>query len=242
MRPAVDLTIIVPVYNEEENVLPLWREVVEAITPMKLSWELVFIDDGSTDCTWQRIKEAHQQDDRVCGIRHAKNAGQSAAIWTGLQLTSAPLVATLDGDRQNDPADIPWMLAMLREEGLDFVSGMRLKRKDNWLRLVSSAVARWVRNAVLRCDFRDTGCALRVFKRSVLEGIPAFNGLHRFLPVLVAGAGWKTREVEVRHRPRVAGTSKYGVLNRIFRGVYDLIGVGWYQRRRVPRVPFETTD
>lgn len=238
----VDLSIIVPVYNEQENVLPLWREVASAMSTAQLSWELVFVDDGSTDDTWNQIMEARRNDKRVRGFRHSTNAGQSAAVWTGIQATASCLVATLDGDRQNDPSDIPWMLALLQKENLDFVSGMRLKRQDNWLRRASSAVARWVRNAALNTSFRDTGCALRVFKRTVLEGIPAFNGLHRFLPVLVAGAGWKTREVEVRHRQRVAGASKYGVWNRLFRGIYDLIGVGWFQRRRISRVQVEALE
>ncbi|MDH7501276.1 MAG: glycosyltransferase family 2 protein [Verrucomicrobiota bacterium] len=238
----VDLSIIVPVYNEQENVLPLWQEVAAAMASAELAWELVFVDDGSTDETWNRIREARGQDPRVRGLRHKKNAGQSAAVWTGLVSSSSAFVATLDGDRQNDPADIPWMLSLLQKDNLDFISGMRLKRQDNWLRRVSSAVARWVRNVVLNTNFRDTGCALRVFKRTVLDGIPAFNGLHRFLPVLVAGAGWKTREVEVRHRQRVAGVSKYGVWNRLFRGIYDLVGVGWFQRRRIPRVQVETIE
>lgn len=235
-----DLAIIVPVYNEQENVVPLWHEVASAMDSAQIAWELVFVDDGSTDATWDRIREAHRQDPRVRGFRHPRNAGQSAAIWTGFTATSAPLIATLDGDRQNDPADIPWMLKLLGEA--DFVSGMRLKREDSWTRKFSSAVARWARRAALGSQFRDTGCALRVFKRLVLTGIPPFSGFHRFLPVLVAGGGWKTREVAVRHRPRAAGVSKYGVWNRVWRGLYDLLGVGWFQRRRIRSVPFETLE
>jgi len=236
----VELAIIVPVYNEQDNILPLAREVASAMAPVRAGWELVFVDDGSTDDTWNRIKEARRQDSRIGGLRHARNAGQSAALWTGLTATSTPLVATLDGDRQNDPADLPSMLAGLDE--VDFVSGMRLQRRDNWLRRLSSAVARWARWAALGHQFRDTGCALRVFRRTVFAGIPGFNGVHRFLPVLVAGGGWKTREVSVRHRPRAAGVSKYGVWNRLGRGLYDLVGVGWFQRRRIRSVPFEALE
>ena len=237
---ALELAIIVPVYNEQDNVEPLWHELAAAMASVSIGWELVFVDDGSTDGTWERIADIRRKDPRVRGLRHARNTGQSAALWTGLGATSTPLVATLDGDRQNDPADLPRMLALLKEA--DFVSGMRLQRQDNWLRRVSSTIARWARWAALGRQFRDTGCALRVFRRGVLAGIPGFHGVHRFLPVLVASGGWKTREVPVHHRPRAAGVSKYGVWNRLARGLYDLVGVGWFQRRRIRSVPFEALE
>jgi dolichol-phosphate mannosyltransferase len=230
-----ELSIIVPVYNEQENILPLLREISAALSRAPQTWELVFVDDGSTDATWERIGDAQRQEPRVCGLRHARNAGQSAAVWTGLRETTAPLVATLDGDLQNDPAEIPRMLHLLEE--VDFICGMRLNRQDSWLRKVSSSVARWFRTKSLGHDFRDTGCALRVFKRRVLEGIPGFNGIHRFLPILVAAAGFKTKEVPVNHRARVAGASKYGVWNRLGRGIYDLVGVAWYLKRRLKPAP-----
>jgi dolichol-phosphate mannosyltransferase len=197
---------------------------------------LVFVDDASTDQTWQRIQEAQQSDSRVRGLRHARNSGQSAALWTGFQATSAPLLATLDGDLQNDPADLCRMLDELAR--VDFVSGMRLSRQDTLLRRISSRLARWARRVVFKVDFRDTGCAIRAFKRSALEGVFPFNGLHRFLPVLVHGNGAETLEVPVNHRPRVAGVSKYGVWNRLWRGLYDLVGVAWYQKRRLKPVPY----
>jgi dolichol-phosphate mannosyltransferase len=176
----------------------------------------------------------------VRGVRHARNAGQSAAVWTGIQATTSPILATLDGDMQNDPADFPRLLQEL--ETCDFVCGARLRRQDAWLRRISSLVARRSRRLVLKADFRDTGCAMRVFKRSALEGVFPFNGLHRFLPILVHGSGAKTREVPVNHRPRAAGVSKYGLWNRLWRGVYDLIGVGWYQKRRLRPVPFSELE
>lgn len=236
----MDISIIVPVFNEAENVLPLAREVAMAFKEEPRQWELVFVDDASTDETWQRIQQARKLDDRVRGLRHLRNAGQSAALWTGIQATSSPFVATLDGDLQNDPADLPRLLGEL--ERVDFVSGMRLCRQDTWLRRVSSRVARWARKRALKADFRDTGCAIRAFKRSALDGIFPFDGLHRFLPVLVHGGGAKTLEMPVNHRPRVAGVSKYGVWNRLWRGVYDLFALGWYQKRRLRSAPFSESE
>jgi len=232
----VDISIVIPVYNEADNILPLAQEVAAALRQQPRSYEVVFVDDASTDDTWERIRQAQRHDPRVRGLRHQRNSGQSAAVWTGLQATQSPILATLDGDRQNDPADLPGMLAKLDE--VDFVSGMRLKREDSWLRRVSSKIARWARRKALGVDFRDTGCAIRVWKRPCLEGVFPFNGLHRFLPILVHGNGSRTLEVPVHHRPRVAGVSKYGVWNRLGRGIYDLFAIAWYQKRRFRPVAY----
>ena len=233
---AADLSIIVPVFNEADNILPLAQEVAAAFAPVGQDYELVFVDDCSTDATWQKIQSAHQADARVRGVRHEKNSGQSAALWTGIQATRRPIIATLDGDLQNDPAELPKMLAELAQ--CDFVCGMRLERQDNFVRRASSRVARWARKTVLGADFYDTGCALRVFKRATVAGLFGFNGLHRFLPVLVQGGGFTTKEIPVRHRPRVAGVSKYGVWNRVWRGIVDLFAIAWYQKRRTRPVAF----
>lgn len=222
-----------PVYDEADNILPLAREVADAMKNVAIDYELVLVDDASKDSTWRRIQEARKSNSRVRGIRHLKNAGQSAALWTGILNTAAPLIATLDGDLQNDPADLPRLIAEI--QNVDFVCGVRAKRKDSWVRRVSSKVARKARKAALGVDFADTGCALRVFKRATLDGLFGFNGLHRFLPVLVHGGGFSTKEIPINHRPRVAGVSKYGVLNRLGRGIYDLMAVAWFQRRRVHR-------
>ena len=233
---AHELSIIVPVYNEEENILPLTREVQSVFANAGYDYELLFVDDGSSDGTWERIKLARSIEPRVRGLKHEKNGGQSAALWTGLQSSSSPLIATLDGDLQNDPADLPRLLAEL--EQCDFVCGVRTKRQDSWLRRFSSKVARKARKAALKVDFCDTGCAVRVFRRSALKGIFPFNGLHRFMPVLVHGAGGKTKELPINHRPRVAGISKYGLHNRLWRGIADLLAIAWYQKRRIGDVPF----
>ncbi|MHB8521514.1 MAG: glycosyltransferase family 2 protein [Limisphaerales bacterium] len=231
-----DISIIVPVYNEAANVLPLAREVADALRQEKRSFELVFVDDASHDGTWEKIQEAHRLDRRVRGLRHARNSGQSAALWTGLQATESQIIATLDGDLQNDPADLPRLLAELGH--VDFVCGIRLKRRDSFVRRISSGVARWARKLALNVDFRDSACSLRAFKRSALSGILPFHGFHRFLPILVQGGGTATKEIAISHRPRVAGVSKYGIWNRLGRGIVDLLAMAWYQRRRLRPVAF----
>ena len=237
---AVDIAIIVPVFNEADNVLVLAREVAAAMSGQPLGYELVFVDDASTDSTWAKIAEARKADPRVRGLRHPRNSGQSAALWTGIQATSTTIIATLDGDLQNNPADLPRLLSELARA--DFVSGKRVQRKDNFVRRSSSSIARWARRAVLKVDFCDTGCALRTFKRSALRGVFPFNGFHRFLPILVHGCGITALEIPVNHRPRVAGVSKYGVWNRLGRGVYDLLAIAWYQKRRLHPVEFKEME
>lgn len=224
-------------FNEAENVDPLVREIAHIFREEPRHWELVLVDDASSDRTWAQILSAQAADSRVRGIRHTRNRGQSAAVWTGIEGAEGALLCTLDGDLQNDPSELPRMLGMLGE--VDFVCGHRVERQDSFVRKISSRVARAVRTAALGYNFADTGCALRAFKRSSLTGVFPFNGLHRFLPILVAGNGSKTREIPVKHRPRIAGVSKYGVWNRLGRGIFDLIGMAWYKRRRLNPVPLE---
>lgn len=229
MNPA--LSIVIPLYNEEDNVLALAREVSAAVKDCGCSHELLLVDDGSRDNTWGRIADAAAENPSVRGLRHKTNAGQSAAVWTGLQAARGEILATLDGDLQNDPAEIPRMMRALGE--VEFVCGMRVKRQDNWIRRISSLVARTARKLALGVGFEDTGCALRVFRREVLAAFFPFDGLHRFLPILAATAGFRTREVPVNHRPRLHGVSKYGVWKRLWRGIFDLCAMAWYQRRRL---------
>ncbi|MBI3867463.1 MAG: glycosyltransferase family 2 protein [Verrucomicrobia bacterium] len=228
--PAAQLCVVVPVFDEEDNILPLAAEISQALERQTLAFQIVFVDDASRDRTWSRIEAARALDPRVHGLRHGRNAGQSAALWTGFSHTDSRWIATLDGDRQNDPADLVAMIEKLRD--YDFICGKRVSRQDNRVRRLSSRVARWARRSALGVDFADTGCAVRVFDRKALDGVFGFNGLHRFLPVLVHGGGFRTLETPVNHRPRVAGVSKYGVWNRVWRGIADLLAVAWYQRRR----------
>lgn len=234
---AIELSIIVAVFNESANILPLAREVGAALKHYPQAYELVFVDDASTDDTWAKIQEAHRLDGRVRGLRHLRNQGQSAALWTGFQATTSPLLATLDGDLQNDPADLPKLLAALDQA--DLVAGIRAARQDTWVRKVSSKLAHAARKWFLKADIKDMACATRVFKRTALQGLFSFNGLHRFMPLLMQSNGARMVQVPVNHRQRVAGVSKYGINNRLWRGIYDLIGIGWYQKRRLLPVPFE---
>ena len=234
----LQIVIVVPVYNEAGNIEPLIREVNKAFAGECRAWQLVLVDDASTDGTWEVIDRHLGLDLHLAAFRHSRNRGQSAAVWTGITRTAAPLICTLDGDLQNDPADLPHFLKLLEE--VDFVCGRRTQRQDSKLRRLSSWIARKVRTWSLGWDFADTGCALRAFKRTSLAGVFLFNGVHRFLPILVAGNGSKVREIPVSHRPRTSGVSKYGVWNRLGRGLFDLIGMAWYQKRRMDRIDIET--
>jgi dolichol-phosphate mannosyltransferase len=230
-----EISIVVPLYEESENVAPLAERILGSLRQEARALELILVDDGSKDDTWERILAARERDPRIRAVRHLENAGQSASLWTGFKASRGSIIATLDGDLQNDPADLPRMLELL--ESCDMVCGVRAKRMDNALRRISTRIARRARRLALGVDFQDTGCNLRVFKRAVLEMMPPFNGIHRFMPVLAHGAGAAVREIPVMHHPRVAGRSKYGVWNRVWRGIYDLIGVRWFQKRRLKKVP-----
>lgn len=227
------LSILVPVYNEAENVKPMVREAAAAFAE-SIAYELVFIDDGSRDRTWEEILAAVRDHPEVRGLRHVKNRGQSAAVWTGILRTTTPLIATLDGDLQNDPADIPRFIPALAEA--DLICGVRQKRQDTWVRRVSSNIARWVRKSFLGVDFQDTGCALRLFKRELAGHLIPFNGMHRFLPLLAYWGGAVVKEMPVHHRSRQFGVSKYGIWNRLGRGIADVLALRWYRRRCLFRI------
>jgi dolichol-phosphate mannosyltransferase len=229
-----EISIVVPLFNEEANVAPLVDEILSALRDEARPMESILVDDASTDDTWLRVQEACRSNPRVRGLQHARNSGQSASLWTGIQASRGSIIATLDGDRQNDPADLPQMLAAL--DRCDLVCGMRLERCDNALRRLSSRIARVARKAILGVDFRDSGCNLRVFKRPVLETLIYFNGFHRFVPILAHGGGAQVREIPVHHRPRIAGRSKYGIWNRLGRGCADLLAVAWFQKRRLSKI------
>ncbi len=233
-QSGVTLSLVVPLFNESANVLPLARRVFEVFANQPSSLELIFVDDGSSDDTWQQTLAARQMDGRVRALRHLKRSGQSAALWTGCLAARGAVLGTLDGDLQNDPADLPSMLSLL--EHCDLVCGVRTRRQDSPIRRLSARVARVARRTVLGIDFQDTGCNLRVFKRSLLQKLFPFDGLHRFMPVLAHYAGAVVREVPVTHKPRTAGISKYGVWNRVGRGILDLAAMTWYRRRQIAGV------
>ena len=230
-RELPALSIISPLWNETPNVEPLVRQIIRAFQGEPRALEIILVDDASTDGTWERMQAAGRADARVRALRLARHGGQSAALWAGLMASRGEIIATLDGDLQNDPADLPRLIDALSQ--FDLVCGVRTNRMDNSLRRWSSTIARWARELVLGVDFRDTGCNLRAFKRSILPALLPFDGLHRFVPILVHGAGKKVTEMPVTHHPRTAGKSKYGVWNRLGRGICDLAMVGWYRKRRL---------
>lgn len=232
-----EISVVVPLRNESANVLPLAERIFAALGQTANGIELILVDDASTDDTWQQILNARQIHPRLRAFRHSENRGQSAALWTGFKASHGKIVATLDGDLQNDPADLPRMMTLLAD--CDMVCGVRTNRADNWLRRVSSTIARTARKMVLGIDFADTGCNLRVFKRTVLETLPAFDGIHRFMPVFVHNVGLMVKEMPVTHHPRTAGRSNYGISNRLGRGIRDLIMVRWFLKRQLDRVPPE---
>jgi len=239
-RMEPQISVVVPLRNESANVLPLTERIFAALGNTSGGVELILVDDASSDNTWEQILQARQTYPGLRAIRHSQNKGQSAALWTGFRGSHGNIIATLDGDLQNDPADLPRMLASLSD--CDMVCGVRTRRADNWLRRVSSSIARFARKSVLQMDFADTGCNLRVFKRTVLDVLPAFDGVHRFMPVFVHNVGLVVKEVPVTHHPRIAGRSNYGISNRLGRGIRDLIMVRWYLKRQIGRVPLENKN
>jgi dolichol-phosphate mannosyltransferase len=230
-----EISVVVPLRNESANVLPLTERIFAALEKVSGGVELILVDDASSDDTWQQILSARLTFPGLRAIRHSQNLGQSAALWTGFKASRGKILATLDGDLQNDPADLPRMLTLLA--GCDMVCGVRTRRADNWLRRASSAIARSARKSMLDVDFADTGCNLRVFKRAVLDVLPAFDGVHRFMPVFVHNVGLVVKEVPVSHHPRTAGRSNYGISNRLGRGIRDLIMVRWFLKRQIGKAP-----
>ncbi len=230
----MDLTVIVPVKNEQDNILPLLQEIHAALEG-RYEYEVIYIDDGSTDNSPAVLESAHATYPRLRVLRHQASCGQSTAVRSGIKAARAPWIATLDGDGQNDPADIPSMMAVVQAQDcpaeLWLVAGWRKTRRDTWLKRISSKIANAVRRTMLRDDTPDTGCGLKLFRRDVFLELPYFDHMHRFLPALVLRAGGKVRSVEVHHRHRERGVSKYGLHNRLWVGIVDLFGVAWLQRR-----------
>ena len=221
---APAISVVVPVYNEEDNVLTLQTEISQALSGM--DYEIVFVDDGSKDRTAEKIERGP----RIRVVRFEKNAGQSAATHAGLNAARGETIILMDGDLQNDPADIPKLLAELAR-GADLVCGYRASRKDTVVKRITSRVANFVRSRFTGDGVRDTGCGLKAMRRECVAAIVPFKGMHRFVPALVKGAGYRLTEVPVNHRPRQFGESKYGLGNRAIRATVDMFGVRWLLTR-----------
>lgn len=225
-QPPPSLSVVIPLYNEEDNIQPLQHEVAAALAG--IDYELILVDDCSKDATLQRIERGP----KVRVIEFTKNTGQSAAMYAGVHAATGTRIALLDGDRQNDPADIPRMLAKL-DDGFDLVCGWRAQRQDSWSKKITSRVANFVRSRFTRDGVHDTGCTLKVMRRECREALVPFYGMHRFIPALIKGMGYRITEMPVHHRPRVAGVSKYGFGNRALKATMDMFAVRWLLSRQL---------
>ncbi|HKK06780.1 MAG TPA: glycosyltransferase family 2 protein [Gammaproteobacteria bacterium] len=240
----MDLSVVVPVRNEAGNIGPLIDEIRAALDGGP-DYEVIYVDDGSTDATTEELAAIARDFPRLRTVRHQHSCGQSTAVRSGVRHARGAWIATLDGDGQNDPADIPNLLERRQRElqagqggaPLLCVCGYRRKRRDTWIKRLSSRIANGVRSRLLGDSTPDTGCGLKLFSRDAFLDLPYFDHMHRFLPALFLRAGGRIVSVEVNHRPRQAGRSKYGLHNRLWVGIVDLFGVMWLQRRaKVPVV------
>jgi dolichol-phosphate mannosyltransferase len=223
-QPA--LSVVIPLYNEEDNIASLQKELAAAL--QGIDHEIVFVDDGSKDQTVARV----QRSPEVRLIEFERNTGQSAAMYAGIQAARGEIIALLDGDLQNDPADIPRLVAEIKK-GADLVCGYRAKRKDTFSKRLTSRFANFVRSRFTKDGVRDTGCTLKAMRRECREALVPFYGMHRFIPALVKGMGYKLVEIPVNHRPRIAGVSKYGFGNRALKATMDMFAVRWMLSRQV---------
>jgi len=227
----IALSVVIPVFNERENLAPLISEVCASLEPLGLTTEIVTVDDGSTDGSGAALDALRGRHPQLRVIKFARNAGQTAALDAGFRRSCGSVVVTLDADLQNDPADIPSLLTQL--EGWDAVVGVRRTRRDNLVRRISSRVANCVRNRLSDEEIADTGCSLKAYRREALERLVLYDGMHRFLPTLIRMEGYRVREVPVGHRPRRHGRSKYGIGNRLLPAFVDLLAVRWMKGRRL---------
>ena len=234
---APQLSVVVPVHDEQDNISSLLEEIHAALVGV-VDFEVLVIDDASGDETPQRLQQVRNVFPRLRVVRHLRNCGQSAAVATGVRRARAPLVVTLDGDGQNDPADIPMLLQRWSTQTLAsttasplLLAGWRQQRRDHGLKRLSSRLANGFRGALLADETPDTGCGLKMFERELFLRLPHFDHMHRFLPALVLREGGRVVSVPVHHRPRLRGRSHYGVWNRLWVGLVDVLGVMWLRRR-----------
>jgi dolichol-phosphate mannosyltransferase len=227
----IDISVVIPIRNEEQNILPLADELTSVMEREFQEWECLWVDDGSTDGSLAALRELALADPRHKFISFERNAGQSAALWAGFIETCAPVIATIDGDGQNDPADIPALYRTVKSGEADMANGYRANRQDNVKRKISSILGNGFRTWLTGKTVRDAGCSTRVFRRQCVESLPRFAGMHRFLPTLAAIRGFKLTEAPVNHRPRMKGQSKYSIRNRLWVSLMDVFGVFWLARR-----------
>jgi glycosyltransferase involved in cell wall biosynthesis len=223
----LDVSVVLPVYNEEENIPVLYRELCDALIPAKWDYEIIFVDDGSSDRSWEILSEIQHQDDHVVAIRFRRNFGQTAALSAGFDHATGDVVVTLDADLQNDPKDIPLLVEKL-QEGYDLVNGWRFDRKDPFFsRKLPSMIANWIISTTTHVQLHDYGCTLKAFRREIAANLRLYGEMHRFIPAIASGLGAAITEVRVNHRERRFGKSKYGI-SRTIRVVLDLVTVKFF--------------
>jgi len=227
----IEISVVVPIYNEEHTLVPLTSAIVQTLEGLGKRYEVLLVNDGSTDGTAGVLRDLAAKHAGIRVIHLRRNAGQTAALDAGFKRARGEIVVTLDADLQNDPHDIPRLLEGLKDD--DVMCGIRQGRQDPWLRRLSSAMANYIRRRVLHDEIVDIGCSLRVYKRHCLAPLKLYNGMHRFLPVLLALEGCRIGQVAVSHHPRQFGTSKYNVRNRLWRALLDLLAVRWMQHRHL---------
>jgi len=225
----IELSVVVPMYNEKDNIARLHMAITHALAHRVEAYEIILVDDGSTDGSAEQLDQLALADPNVRIVHFLRNCGQSAAIASGLKAAKGRLIALMDGDLQTYPEDIFDLMPYMTD--YDFANGTRVRRQDNLVRKVSSKVGNGIRNWITGDRIKDTGCPMKLFKREVAGSFTLYTGFHRFLPTLARMNGFRVIEVPVRHRERVAGTSKYGVFNRAFVGLMDAIVIGWMRRR-----------
>ncbi|MCX8091107.1 MAG: glycosyltransferase family 2 protein [Verrucomicrobiae bacterium] len=229
---AIELSVVLPCHNERANLRPLLEDIRAAVEPLGKPWEIIVTDDCSDDGSWETLRELAAQMPQLRAQRLAARGGQSVALWAGIRAARGRVIVTLDADRQNDPADIPKLLDALRDA--DCVCGSRVaarRQGDSWVRVLSSRIANRVRNALSGETISDAGCCFRAFRRECVAEVKFFRGAHRFLPTLIRMEGFRVVEVPIRHHPRTAGRTHYGIGNRLFRAFADLLAVRWMKKR-----------
>jgi len=228
---SIKYSVVVPLKNEEENIVELINEIEPPMQALNQKWELICIDDGSTDSTLTILKELSKEKSYLRTLIFTKNFGQSSAFDAGFKAARGEFVITLDGDRQNDPADIPKLVAAI--ENADLVCGHRVNRKDPISKKITSRIANAIRSRLCQDNVHDTGCSLKIYRKACLEKIKMYHGMHRFLPALFSIEGLRVKEVAVNHRERTKGTTKYNFFNRSFNTISDMLAVRWMRSRQL---------
>jgi len=229
---ATEISVVLPCHNEQDNIPPLVAAIRQALDPLKCAYEVVITDDHSSDGSWALLQQMAAAEPRLRAQRFERQCGQSAALWAGMKAARGKVIVTLDADLQNDPADLPKLLAALTKA--DCVCGSRVEARgqgDGFVRVASSKIANWVRNQLSGETISDAGCCYRAFKRECIADVKFFNGAHRFLPTLIKMEGFTVTEVAISHHPRAAGEAHYGVWNRLFKSFGDLLAVRWMKKR-----------